>query len=99
MVTGLRNPAEKIQMKKNTVYAFSVLGKPTLKDIRLVGRKQTTFSKNHPLIRRELGLDWLGREVFSALAQVSLGAAQAAEPPEVSAVSPCCLGKCVLHTG
>lgn len=60
---------------------------------------KVTFSQHHPLVGREFGLDRLGGEILPALPQVSLGASQPSEPPEVGSVSAGCFRKCVLHTG
>lgn len=63
------------------------------------GAELLTFPQDNPLISRELGLHRLGGEVLPALPQVPLGAAQAAEPPEVGPVAPGCFGEGVLHAG
>lgn len=58
-----------------------------------------TFPKDNSLVRRELGLYRLGRQVLSALPEIPLGAAESPEPPEVGSVTAGCFGKRVLHTG
>lgn len=58
-----------------------------------------TLSQYNSFISWELCLDWLRREVLSALPKVPLWAAKSTEPPEISPVTPCSFGKSVLHTG
>lgn len=57
-----------------------------------------TFSKHHSFISRELCLDGLSGKVLSALPQVSFGATEASEPPEVGPIPSWSLWESVLDT-
>jgi len=91
-----------------TLFCNNVWGENSLKGIcrslyisehKGLGFCALTFPQHNPLIGRELGLNWLGWQVISALSQIPLGTSQPPESPEVRSVTPWRFREGVLHTG